>query len=274
MENLLNEVAVVTGAASGIGKGIAKLCVVRGMKVVLVDIERDALQETAREIGGDENILCMHTDVSEFDQVKELADTAVDHFGSVKWLFNNAGVSTLGSPWEATLDDWNWVMGVNLWGVIHGIKAFLPRMIEQQTPCYVVNTASAAGLVFGSGPATYATTKHAIVGLTEDLYFHLKQRQLNIGTSVLCPGLIRSNITTSARNRPEPLSETFEPVMSEQRVRNQARLAEAMESAMTPDALAEMVLSAVARNQLYIHTGESSNAVLSRAEHIANSTNP
>jgi NAD(P)-dependent dehydrogenase (short-subunit alcohol dehydrogenase family) len=274
MDDLVDQVAVVTGAASGIGRGIARLCLSHGMRVILADVENSALEKTVRELDGGENSLGVPTDVSDFAQVNALADRAVTTYGSVKWLFNNAGVSTVGSPWEATLDDWTWVIGVNLWGAIHGIKAFVPIMIEQQTPCYVVNTASAAGLVFGAGPATYATTKHAVVGLTEDLYFHIKQRRLNIGVSVLCPGLVQSNLTTSARNRPSTLGDGFEPVMSEQRIRNRARLDEAMNSAMTPDALAKLVLEAMEKKQLYIHTGESSDAVARRAEHITNFTNP
>jgi NAD(P)-dependent dehydrogenase (short-subunit alcohol dehydrogenase family) len=187
---------------------------------------------------------------------------------------NNAGVSSPGSPWETTIDDWNWVMGVNLWGVIYGIRAFMPTMIRQQSPCHIVNTASAAGLVYGNGPATYATTKHAVVGLTEDLYFHVNRRGLDIGVSVLCPGLISTNIVDSARNRPVELSNRFEPGTSEQRTLNQARLAEAMQTAMTPAELAEIVFAAIADRRLYIQTGESNEIILARARHITSGSNP
>jgi NAD(P)-dependent dehydrogenase (short-subunit alcohol dehydrogenase family) len=171
------KVAVITGGASGIGRGIAERCVREGMKVALFDIEEANLTKAETELktlGG--TVLGVRTDVSKRSDVELLARQALDAFGQVHLLFNNAGVGAGGAPWEATWNGWEWVIGVNLWGVIHGVKVFTPLMLAQNTECHIVNTSSAAGLIVGGGSAPYAATKHAVVALSESLYLTLQQR--------------------------------------------------------------------------------------------------
>ena len=191
MKEFKGKVAVITGAASGIGRGIAERCVAEGMKVVLADIDEADLTKAEAELktqGG--TVLGVRTDVSKRSDVELLARQALDAFGQVHLLFNNAGVGAGGAPWEATWNDWEWVIGVNLWGVIHGVKVFTPLMLAQNTECHIINTSSTAGLVVGSFSAPYSVTKHAVVALSESLYLTLQQRNSLVKVSVLCLSLI------------------------------------------------------------------------------------
>src|SRR5271165_2063669 len=177
MKEFQGKVAVITGAASGIGRGIAERCVSEGMKVVLADIEEASLRQAETELKASSgNVLGVRTDVSKRSEVEALARQALDAFGQVHLLFNNAGVAAGGAPWEATWNDWEWVINVNLWGVIHGVKVFTPIMLEQKTECHIVNTSSNAGLVVGGFSAPYSVTKHAVVALSESLFLTLGQR--------------------------------------------------------------------------------------------------
>jgi NAD(P)-dependent dehydrogenase (short-subunit alcohol dehydrogenase family) len=206
MKDFRGKVAVITGAASGIGRGIAERCVSEGMKLVLADIDEANLTKAETELktaGG--TVLGVRTDVSKRSDVERLARQALDAFGQVHLLLNNAGVAAGGAAWEATWNDWEWVIGVNLWGVIHGVKAFTPLMLAQNTECHIINTSSAAGLIVGGGFAPYAVTKHAVVALSESLYLTLQQRNSLVKVSVLCPGLVRTNIANAERNRPAEL---------------------------------------------------------------------
>jgi NAD(P)-dependent dehydrogenase (short-subunit alcohol dehydrogenase family) len=171
------KVAVITGAASGIGRGMAERSVSEGMKVVLADVDEERLAKAENELksqGG--TVLTVATDVSKRSDVERLAQKTVDAYGQVHLLVNNAGIGAGGSPWEATWNDWEWAMGVNLWGVIHGVKVFTPLMLAQNTECHIVNTASAAGLVVGGASAPYSVTKHGVVALSESLYLGLQRR--------------------------------------------------------------------------------------------------
>lgn len=205
MDSFKDKVAVVTGGAGGIGRGLAERCLQEGMKVVLADIEEGALQRTAEELGTEGAVLAVRTDVSKAEEVDALAQKTLDRFGAVHLLFNNAGVGAGGSPWDSTLADWEWVMGVNLWGVIHGLRSFVPRMLSQDTEGHVVNTASVAGLVPFSSCAAYSVTKQAVVGLSENANGFLRLQDAKIGVSVLCPGFVRTQIMDSGRNRPPEL---------------------------------------------------------------------
>jgi NAD(P)-dependent dehydrogenase (short-subunit alcohol dehydrogenase family) len=166
-------------------------------------------------------------------------------------LFNNAGVAAGGAPWEATWNDWEWVIGVNLWGVIHGVKVFTPLMLAQNTECHIINTSSAAGLSVGGAAAPYGVTKHAVVALSESLYLTLQQRNSLVKVSVLCPGLVRTDIANAERNRPAELrneSVTMTPEM-------QAGLAAfkaAIEASMPPLQVADVVFDAIRNEQFYI----------------------
>ncbi len=164
MKEFKDKVAVVTGAASGIGRSLAERCAEEGMKVVMADVEGPALAQAAKELSAPGvTLLAVPTDVSKASEVENLARRTLEAFGAVHLLFNNAGVGKVGIVWEVTLADWEWVMGVNLWGVIHGVRTFVPLMLAQDTEGHVVNTASMAGLTAAAGYGIYSVTKHGVV---------------------------------------------------------------------------------------------------------------
>ena len=252
MQEFQGKVAVITGGASGIGRGIAERCVAEGMKVVLADVEEVPLAAAGAELkaaGG--TVLAVRTDVSQRSDVEELARRALDAFGQVHLLFNNAGVAAGGAPWEATWNDWEWVMGVNLWGVIHGVKVFTPLMLAQNTECHIVNTSSAAGLVVGGGSAPYAVTKHGVVALSESLYLALQQRNALVKVSVLCPGLVRTNIVDAERNRPAELRNQPAPLTPEMQA-GLAAFKAALAASMPPPQVADAVFDAIRQERFYI----------------------
>jgi NAD(P)-dependent dehydrogenase (short-subunit alcohol dehydrogenase family) len=197
-------VAVVTGAGSGIGRALAQRCATEGMHVVAADVEPDALDETVASIGGD--AIGVPTDVSDGDQVAALADQAYRAFGAVDLLCNNAGVFQAGLVWARTEADWRWVLGVNVWGIVHGIRAFVPRMIAQGTDGHVVNTSSLAGVVSNAFSGPYNVSKFAALALSECLAHDLHATGSSIGASVLVPGAVDTRIWDSARNRPSALA--------------------------------------------------------------------
>ncbi|SRR5579883_182114 len=200
----LGKVAVITGAASGIGRGIAEHCAKVGMKIVLADIEKKplfAIETLLRNKGCE--VISVLTDVSKENDIKKLADITFDKFGCVHFLFNNAGVGVGGAAWETSIAQWNWIIDVNLKGVIYGIKYFIPRMLNQDEECFVVNTASLAGLTTGAGLAPYIVTKHAVVSLTETLFHDLAIKKSKIKTAVYCPVIVNTRIMDSLRNAPE-----------------------------------------------------------------------
>lgn len=208
----MSAVAVITGAGSGIGRALALACGQRGMTVVCADIEDAALQQTQHLLQA-QGVACRvhRCDVASQAQVQALADACWAEHGRVDWLFNNAGVAVLGPVWEATPDDWAWVMGVNLMGVVHGVRAFVPRLLAAGQPAHVVNTASAAGLATLAGSGVYCASKHAVVALSECLQHDLRAAGAAIGVTVLCPSLLPSAIGESQRNRPSQWAETATP---------------------------------------------------------------
>jgi NAD(P)-dependent dehydrogenase (short-subunit alcohol dehydrogenase family) len=204
MNEFKDKVAVVTGAASGIGRGLADRFAQEGMRVVLADVEQPALDDAAREMeAGGATVLAVRTDVSRPDDVAALAQAAVDRFGTVNVLCNNAGVGGGKPSWEESLDDWQWVLGVNLWGVVNGIRSFVPIMLANGEEGHIVNTASVAGLIAGGAQASYTASKHAVVGLSQSLALELRMVPgCKIGVSVLCPALTNTRILDADRNRP------------------------------------------------------------------------
>jgi NAD(P)-dependent dehydrogenase (short-subunit alcohol dehydrogenase family) len=196
--DLEGKVAVVTGGASGIGKGIAEALKNEGVELVIADIEDGALQRTAEELGA----TGIQTDVSSAESVGALATEVVERFGTAHVLVNNAGIGPMGRIADLTLDDWKWMVGVNLWGVIHGIHAFLPILKGNEEGGHIVNTSSMAGLVGMPGLGSYTLTKYGVLGLTEVLAKELEEDGSKVGATVLCPGTIHTNIGTSSRNRP------------------------------------------------------------------------
>ena len=255
-------VAVVTGAASGIGRAMAERFAAEGMKVVLADVEEEPLAEvTASLTAADATVIAVKTDVSNAAAVENLAHQTLDAFGAVHILCNNAGVVCSRPVWEHSLADWEWVLGVNLWGVIHGIRAFVPRMLAQETECHIVNTASILGLVGGAGEGIYKVSKHGVVVLSETLAAELAQKGAKIQVHVLCPGWVRTGILDSERNRPQ--SPSVPQIGSAQNVRAE------MESGISPAEAAEHVYRAIQNGDFYIFTHPEMKAqVQARMERI------
>jgi NAD(P)-dependent dehydrogenase (short-subunit alcohol dehydrogenase family) len=244
VQSLAGRVAVVTGAASGIGRALAERFAREPMKLVVADLDERGLDEvvtTIRGKGGD--ALAVRTDVSELAQVQALADRAFSAYGAVHVLCNNAGIALWGGLDSATHRDWQWAINVNLWGVIHGVEAFVPRMIAQGAPAHIVNTASMAGLVATRGLGVYNTTKYAVVGLSETLVKDLKP--YGIGVSVLCPMGVATQIRQSDRVRPTALRNE---------ATTRAEPVELMGRTLAPETVAEMVINAVRDDRLYIIT--------------------
>ena len=281
MREFRDKVAVITGAASGIGRAVAERCVKEGMRVVLADVEEDALTraEAAMSDTG-ATVLAVPTDVSAASDVEALAQKTLEAFGAVHLVHNNAGVVVGGRVWENTVDDWAWVMGVNMWGVIHGIRVFVPLMLEQNTEGHIVNTASMVGLISGPGFGIYKVTKHGVVALSETLHYDLGRIEAKIGVSVLCPGLVRTQIIDSDRNRAASLGNAVAQQDTDMTVgalsREEFRQArQAVEEGMPPDEVAEHVFDAITEERLYILTHpDAKDRVRARMDAILEERNP
>jgi NAD(P)-dependent dehydrogenase (short-subunit alcohol dehydrogenase family) len=251
MQEFSGKVAVITGAASGIGFALAERAAREGMSVVLADVEEAPLQRATaalRERGA--RAIAQRTDVSDEAAVEALAQRAYSEFGAVHLLCNNAGVINRERPaWEHSLADWKWLLDVNLWGVIHGIRSFVPRMLASGEEGHIVNTASMAGLVTGGmGTAVYDATKHAVVSLSESLYRDLVVRQTKVSASVLCPGAVMTQIFSAERNRPAALGPS-EGKAPESRVTGTTAFPS---DSFQPAEVADQVFGAVRENRFYI----------------------
>jgi len=202
MQDFQGRVAVVTGGASGIGRALADRFAAEGMKVVIGDVEKDALDAAVQELeAGGAEVIGLPTDVTDAAQVQALADAAVERFGAIHIACNNAGVGGGGITWDMPLETWEWVLGVNLWGVIHGVKSFVPVLMQQES-AHLVNTGSVAGLVAAPFMGPYNASKHAVVAISETLHHELAMSAPQVKVSVLCPGWVNTRIHESARNRP------------------------------------------------------------------------
>jgi NAD(P)-dependent dehydrogenase (short-subunit alcohol dehydrogenase family) len=208
MKELQGKVSVITGAASGIGRELALACAREGMRVVLADVDRNGMQQTAALLAPGTQSLQVTCDVSKAEQVEQLATQAYARFGAVHLLFNNAGVAVSGPLWTATVEDWQWSFGINVMGVAYGIRSFVPRMLAQKSECHIVNTGSAAGLVSVYGSGVYCASKHAVVTMSECLLHELRRERAAISVSVLCPAFVPTQIFDSKRNRPAELAAT------------------------------------------------------------------
>lgn len=251
---LHGKTAVVTGAASGIGRAMAERFVSAGMRVVLADIEEPRLEEvvhTLAQVGG--TVIGFACDVADRASVEKLADAAQSSFGTVHLLCNNAGVSGGGSPiWDTTDNDWTWVLGVNVMGVVHGLQIFVPRMLASGEQCHVVNTSSVSGL--STGPhSIYGVAKHAVTRLSEIAWYDLQATGAPVGISVLCPGIVATHIVTADRNRPVSLRDHIDDATAERRRAVMLAAEERfLREGMPPSEVADAVVDAVEADRFWI----------------------
>jgi len=275
MKTLNGKIAVVTGGASGLGRAMAMHFAREGMHVAIADIEQKSLDATAAELKAlGIKALGIRTDVSKVAEVDELAKRVVAELGGVHVVCNNAGISPLGAVWENTLADWQWMLGVNLWGVIHGVRAFTPILIAQDEG-HIVNTASVAGLINPPNSGMYNVTKHAVVALTETLYHDLAERKSKVGCSVLCPAYVPTGIADSERNRPAELANPAAEKSPEQRAKEEMLRKAVRSGRLSADDIGAAVLAAVKEDRFYILTHPRiKGAIQARMEDILEGRQP
>jgi len=268
MKNLQGKIAVITGGAEGIGKGIAVRAAAEGMKLVLADINAAKLEATVAEFKAQGiEVIGVPTDVASEEQVNALAAKAFAHFGNVHLLVNNAGVAVAKPAWETTQKDWDWVMGVNFYGVTHALRAFIPTMLKHGEEGHIVNTASMAGLTSQPSLASYNASKHAVVTVSEGLHHDLTLRQSRIKVSVLCPGWVKTGIGHSERNRDDgkQTASAIDPVAAKVGM----AVLQAVENGIPVSQVASDVFDAIAAERFYILTHpEMKQAIQVRMEDI------
>ncbi len=276
MRDLAGRTAVVTGAASGMGRAFAERFAAEGMRVVLADVEREPLERAVAELRArGREVLGVPTDVVARESVERLAAAALDAYGQVHLVCNNAGVEGYldGPLWEATEKDWRWTMGVNLWGVVHGVQTFLPIMLAQDTEGHVVNTASMTAVVRGRN--MYSVSKQAVLALTETIHAQLQERGAKVGVSALCPGIIATRLFQGSRNRPEELRNEREPAGAEAGRELRRTMHERLQGGMAPSRVAEILLAGIREGRLYILTDHQwDEQIRSRTEEVLGSVAP
>jgi NAD(P)-dependent dehydrogenase (short-subunit alcohol dehydrogenase family) len=273
MNELRGKVAAVTGAASGLGRAMALAFAAEGMHVALADVDERGLRTTCDllSLHGVKTLL-VRVDVSRAAEVQAFAQRCVDELGTVHVVCNNAGVAVSGPVWETSEAEWQWILGVNLLGVIHGVRAFAPRLIAQDEG-HIVNTASVAGLISPPGMGAYCVSKHAVVTLSESLYHDLRERGSRVGVSVLCPAYVPTGIADSERNRPSGLPAAEK---SSERLAKEAALRKAVAAGkLSADDVARAVVAAVKENRFYILTHPAiKGAVRARMEDVLDERAP
>jgi NAD(P)-dependent dehydrogenase (short-subunit alcohol dehydrogenase family) len=275
MKTLAGRVAVVTGAASGIGLALAERFAAEGMKIVMADVEDAALESAAETVRlKAPAVLASRVDVSSADDVERLARETYEAFGVAHVLCNNAGVGILGDLHQHSLDDWQWLINVNLWGVIHGVRAFVPRMLSSGEDAHIVNTSSIAGLTAAPFMSIYDVTKHAVMALSEVMYKEFLLTGAPIGVSVLCPGLINTNILRSSRNRPADLGEAGK--VGPQAEAFAQRFTERLATGYSPSVVADHVIDGIREGRFYIVPAqpEIKARVALRAQDVLELRNP
>jgi NAD(P)-dependent dehydrogenase (short-subunit alcohol dehydrogenase family) len=277
MQELRERVAVVTGAASGIGRALAERLAREGMKLVLADVDAAGVAEVAgalRALGAP--ALAVPTDVTRADQVSALAERTLEAFGGVHVVCNNAGVFAAGPSWQAPLSDYEFVLGVNLWGVIHGIRTFVPILLERGEEGHIVNTASMAALACMPLSAAYTASKHAVLALSETLYLELRGRGAPIGVSALCPEAVATGIAHSERVRPPHLRRKAGEADAPEFALVEGAIRQAIARGLSPEAIAARTVRAIREDRFYILPDDEPwlAACRSRLEDIRLGRNP
>jgi NAD(P)-dependent dehydrogenase (short-subunit alcohol dehydrogenase family) len=276
LRDLAGRVAVVTGAASGMGRAFAERFAAEGMRVVLADVEAEPLERAVAELGGaGGDVIGVPCDVSRLESVTALADAAVGAYGAIHLAVNNAGVEGYldGALWEATERDWRWTMGVNFWGVVHGVRTFLPIMLAQGEEGHLVNTVSMTAVVRATN--MYGVAKHAVLALTETIHAQLREREARVGVSALCPGMIATRLFEGSRNRPPELRNEREPAGAEQGREIRRRMHERLQAGMPPSEVADALVRGIQEERLYILTDrEWDDRIRTRTEDILLGRNP
>ena len=281
MEDFEGKVAVITGAASGVGRALAERCAQEGMAVVLADIDEKALSQTDAELrAAGATVLPVVADVSVASDVETLAQKTLDAFGAVHLLCNNAGVLSVGElirpVWRSSLADWEWVMGVNLWGVIHGVRVFVPIMLEQDTNCHIVNTASLAGLQSGGRMGIYGATKHGVVTLSETLYRQLAQEGAKVKVSLLIPGMVNTRIVDASLERLDVVRNdpTGKGISPEEAQRINATR-QSVRAGMSPTEVADRAFVGIREGRFYIFARRGGkDSIRARMKDILQERNP
>ncbi len=262
MQELNGKVAVITGAAEGIGKALAVAAVAQGMRLVLADINQELLASTVQELSdAGAEVIGVVTDVSQESAIQHLADQAYARFGHIHLLINNAGVAFAKSAWETSAKDWEWLMGINVYGVTHALRIFIPRMLADNQPGHIVNTASLAGLISAPALAAYNVSKFGVVALSESLYHDLTLRKSNIGVSVLCPSWVKTRIIDAERHR-HPDDRSQPALLEKVSLKTGAAVQQAVAEGISPEQVAADVFDAVKSNTFYILTHPDSKAAV------------
>lgn len=270
MQAFKDKVAVITGASSGIGKGLAERCAQEGMQVVLADVDEAGLGQLSAQLEQNRaRCLAVRTDVAAAEQVEALAQTTVDTFGSVDLVFNNAGVMLTGPSWEKSDTEWDWALNINVKGVIHGMRSFVPRMLAQGTPCHMVNTGSLASFLAAPYMAPYTVSKYAVRALTETLHYELATLDAQLKVSLLCPGQVATGIMDSGVDKPAGKTADAGQAQMDGYLRTE------IAAGMDPARCADVVFDAIRKERFWIFTHPDFKPALQTAvDEILTEANP
>ncbi len=277
MINFKGRAVAITGAASGFGKEMAKRCHGLGAKLALADIDARALaafEAELKEMGAD--FFTSVVDVSKYEDMQAFADKTFATYSDVALFFNNAGVEISGSVWRVSMNDWNWVYGVNVFGIIHGIKCFIPEMLKQEQESIIINTSSQAGLVSGHNSPLYLSSKHAVVTITEALELQLQQIQSKIKAFVFCPAFVKTNLHEAGRNRPAELSNSPDDpyYQTDDYKKKQGLMLYAVPNGIELDEAIDMVFDALEKDLFYIRTSSDNTSIEKRFKNILENKRP
>jgi NAD(P)-dependent dehydrogenase (short-subunit alcohol dehydrogenase family) len=276
MKHFAGRVAVITGGASGLGRAMAERFAREGMKIVLADVNAADLARAEAEMrAAGSTVMGVRTDVSKAEDVEALAARTLEAFGAVHLVVNNAGVAPLGNVWDNTVADWQWTLGVNLWGVIHGVRVFTPLLLAQTEGGHIVNTASVSGLICAPGLGMYNVSKHAVVALSESLHHDLARTTTKVKCSVLCPAYVPTGIADSERNRPAELTDPGRAKTDADLAREEGLRTAVQRGKLSAAQVADAVFDAVREERFYVLTHPKIlGAVQARMEDILAGANP